>query len=287
MSAAHWFVTGISRGFGNALCEELLARDHRVVGTTRSVSSEMTHKNLTVMPLDVTDEHQTERVFKQAIAKLDRIDLVVNNAGLGMVRAIEEVSTEEAQATLDTNFFGTFNVIRAVVPHFRANRSGHIINFSSVGGITGSAGYGVYNAAKFAVEGLSEALDLELRPFGIKVTIVEPGYFRTEFLSSGSIKKAAKLVDAYADTVGKASNNVSSGGGNQPEIDVALSIVAELPVEVLRGQHYGKLGRAGIGVAHNVFDGDSELIERDGGARSFGQVDHGLLALTDVHLLVG
>jgi NAD(P)-dependent dehydrogenase (short-subunit alcohol dehydrogenase family) len=172
----------------------------------------MTHKNLTVMPLDVTDEHQTERVFKQAIAKLDRIDLVVNNAGLGMVRAIEEVSTEEAQATLDTNFFGTFNVIRAVVPHFRANHSGHIINFSSVGGITGSAGYGVYNAAKFAVEGLSEALDLELRPFGIKVTIVEPGYFRTEFLSSGSIKKAAKLVDAYADTVGKASNNVSSGG---------------------------------------------------------------------------
>jgi NAD(P)-dependent dehydrogenase (short-subunit alcohol dehydrogenase family) len=216
MSAAHWFVTGISRGFGNALCEELLARDHRVVGTTRSVSSEMTHKNLTVMPLDVTDEHQTERVFKQAIAKLDRIDLVVNNAGLGMVRAIEEVSTEEAQATLDTNFFGTFNVIRAVVPHFRANRSGHIIDFSSVGGITGSAGYGVYNAAKFAVEGLSEALDLELRPFGIKVTIVEPGYFRTEFLSSGSIKKAAKLVDACADTVGKASNNVSSGGGNQP-----------------------------------------------------------------------
>ncbi|RUL64540.1 SDR family NAD(P)-dependent oxidoreductase [Dyella dinghuensis] len=216
MPTANWFVTGISRGFGKTLCEELLVRGYRVVGTTRNGSSDITHENLMVMQLDVTDEQQTEQVIKQAIEKMGRIDVVVNNAGFGMVGAVEEVSTEEAQATFDTNFFGTFNVIRAVAPHFRANRSGHIVNFSSVGGITGSAGFGIYNAAKFAIEGLSEALDLELKPFGITVTIVEPGYFRTEFLSSGSIKKAAKLVDAYADTVGKARNNVSSASGNQP-----------------------------------------------------------------------
>lgn len=216
MSTANWFVTGVSRGFGKTLCEELLAHGHRVVGTTRNGSSDTAHENLTVMQLDITDARQTEQVIQQAIEKLGRIDVAVNNAGFGMVGAVEEVSTEEAQATFDTNFFGTLNVIRAVLPHFRANRAGHIVNFSSIGGIAGSAGYGVYNAAKFAVEGLSEALDLELKPFGVSVTIVEPGYFRTEFLSSGSIKKAAKLVDAYAETAGKARDNASSRSGKQP-----------------------------------------------------------------------
>ena len=215
MSTANWFVTGVSRGFGKTLCEELLQRGYRVVGTTRSGTSDVVHENLTVMPLDVTDEAQTARVIEQAITKLGHIDVIVNNAGFGMVGAVEEVSSQEAQATFDTNFFGTLNVIRAVVPHLRTNRGGHIVNFSSVGGITGSAGYGIYNAAKFAVEGLSEALDLELKPFGVKVTMVEPGYFRTDFLAPGSIRKAAKLVDAYAETAGAARNNASARSGSQ------------------------------------------------------------------------
>lgn len=216
MSTANWFVTGVSRGFGKTLCEELLQRGHRVVGTTRGGTADFSHQNLTVLPLDVTDEAQTEQVIGQAIARLGRIDVVVNNAGFGMIGAVEEVSAREAQATLDTNFFGTLNVIRAVVPHLRTNRGGHIVNFSSVGGITAAAGYGLYNAAKFAVEGLSEALDLELREFGVRVTIVEPGYFRTEFLSSGSIRKAAKVVPAYADTAGKARHNTLTRSGSQP-----------------------------------------------------------------------
>jgi NAD(P)-dependent dehydrogenase (short-subunit alcohol dehydrogenase family) len=215
MPSRNWFVTGISRGFGKALCEELLRRGHRVVGTTRNGSSDMAHENLTVMPLDVTDARQTDHVIKEAADVLGRIDVIVNNAGFGMVGAVEEVSPEEAQATFDTNFFGTLNVIRATLPHFRAHHGGHIVNFSSVGGITGSAGFGIYNAAKFAVEGLSEALELELKPFDIKVTMVEPGYFRTDFLSSGSIKKAATLIDAYAETSGKARDNVSSHSGQQ------------------------------------------------------------------------
>jgi NAD(P)-dependent dehydrogenase (short-subunit alcohol dehydrogenase family) len=215
MSTRNWFVTGVSRGFGRTLCEELLERGHHVVGTTRDGHADLTHARLTTLPLEVTDEGQARRAIEQAIAKLGRIDVVVNNAGFGLVGAVEEVSLEEARSALETNFFGTFNVIRAVLPHFRANRAGHIVNFSSVGGITGSAGFGIYNAAKFAVEGLSEALDLELKPFGIKVTIVEPGYFRTGFLSSNSIRKAASQIEAYAETAGKTRDNVDGRSGNQ------------------------------------------------------------------------
>ncbi|HTV83891.1 MAG TPA: oxidoreductase [Dyella sp.] len=226
MSKPHWFITGISRGFGKALCEALLESGHRVVGTTRNGTSALAHDNLTVLALDVTDERQTEQAIQQAIAKLGRIDVVVNNAGFGMVGAVEEVSTDEAQFAFDTNFFGSLNVIRAVMPHLRANRGGHVVNFSSVGGITGSAGNGVYNAAKFAVEGMSEALELEGKPFGIGVTIVEPGYFRTDFLSAGSIKMAARRVDAYADTAGKVREAVCARSGKQPgDPDKAVRVI--------------------------------------------------------------
>jgi NAD(P)-dependent dehydrogenase (short-subunit alcohol dehydrogenase family) len=228
MSKPHWFITGISRGFGKALCEALLESGHRVVGTTRNGASELKHENLSVVALDVTDEQQAEQAIQQAIARLGRIDVVVNNAGFGMVGAVEEVSTEEAKSTFETNFFGTFNVIRAVMPHFRANRGGHVVNFSSVGGITGSAGNGVYNAAKFAVEGLSEALALEGKSFGIGVTIVEPGYFRTDFLSAGSIKTAAKKLDAYADTAGKVREAISVRSGTQPgDPDKAVRVIID------------------------------------------------------------
>jgi NAD(P)-dependent dehydrogenase (short-subunit alcohol dehydrogenase family) len=228
MLKQHWFITGISRGFGKSLCEALLASDHRVVGTTRNGKSELAHDKLTVLELDVTNEQQTENAIQQAIATLGRIDVVVNNAGFGMVGAVEEVSNGEAKATFETNFFGTLNVIRAVLPHFRANRAGHIVNFSSVGGITGSAGNGVYNAAKFAVEGLSEALALETRAFGIGVTIVEPGYFRTDFLSPGSIKQAAKNIDAYADTAGKVREAVAVRSGTQPgDPDKAVRVIID------------------------------------------------------------
>jgi NAD(P)-dependent dehydrogenase (short-subunit alcohol dehydrogenase family) len=216
MAAKTWFVTGISRGFGRALCEELLRRGHRVVGTSRHGTSGTSHQNLLELPLDVSNEKQTHDTIAQAITKAGRIDVVVNNAGFGLVGAVEEVSTAEARNVFETNFFGTWNVIRATLPHLRANRNGHIVNFSSIGGITGSMGNGLYNASKFAVEGLSEALEIELKPFGISVTIVEPGYFRTDFLSSSSIQQAAKVVDAYAETAGATRNTVSVRSGSQP-----------------------------------------------------------------------
>lgn len=216
MATKTWFVTGISRGFGRTLCGELLQRGHKVVGTSRNGASVPSHQNLLELQLDVSDEKQTHEVIAQAIAKAGQIDVVVNNAGFGLVGAVEEVSTAEARNVFETNFFGTWNVIRAVLPHLRANRSGHIVNFSSIGGITGSMGNGLYNASKFAVEGLSEALEIELRPLGITVTIVEPGFFRTDFLSSSSIQQAAKVIDAYAETAGVTRNAVSARSGSQP-----------------------------------------------------------------------
>jgi NAD(P)-dependent dehydrogenase (short-subunit alcohol dehydrogenase family) len=142
MKSKNLFVTGISRGFGKAIAEELLRRGHFVIGTTRSGSSVEGRKNLIELPLDVSDEQKVNEAVALALSKVGRIDVVVNNAGFGLLGAVEEVSTDEAQMVFWTNFFGTWNVIRAVLPHLRANRSGHIVNFSSIGGITGSVGNG-------------------------------------------------------------------------------------------------------------------------------------------------
>jgi NAD(P)-dependent dehydrogenase (short-subunit alcohol dehydrogenase family) len=213
---SNWFVTGISRGFGKVLTEELLARGHKVIGTTRTGESDISDEHLTVLKLDVTDAKQVAAVVEEAIATAGRLDVVVNNAGFGMVGAVEEVSPEEASRVMATNFFGAHNVIRAVLPALRRQRSGHIVNVSSVGGFTGSAGFGLYNASKFALEGLSEALALELKPLGVGVTIVEPGYFRTEFLSPESALKAAAVIDDYAQTAGLTRSNVAVRDGYQP-----------------------------------------------------------------------
>jgi len=210
-----WFITGISRGFGRVLAEELLSRGHHVVGTTRDGAAPIRHDHLTVYRLDVRDADQVSTVLQQAAKDAGRIDVVVNNAGFGMVGAVEEVSAAEAERVIATNLFGTHNVIRAVLPVLRKQGSGHIVNFSSVGGFAGTAGFGLYNASKFAVEGLSEALASEVSPLGIGVTIVEPGYFRTEFLSAASAVKADKIIDAYAETSGKTRDNIGSRDGRQ------------------------------------------------------------------------
>ncbi|WP_343615750.1 SDR family NAD(P)-dependent oxidoreductase [Novosphingobium sp.] len=212
---ANWFITGISRGFGRIMAEELLARGHTVVGTTRDGRAPMLHDRLTVFRLDVRDADQADAVLAEAVATTGGIDVLVNNAGYGLVGAVEEVSAAEAEAVIGTNLIGTHNVIRAALPAMRAQGRGHIVNFSSVGGFAGSVGFGLYNAAKFAVEGLSEALALELAPFGIGVTIVEPGYFRTEFLSADSAVQAVATIDAYAQSAGVTRSNVSARNGLQ------------------------------------------------------------------------
>ena len=216
---AVWFITGVSSGFGRSLAEAVLARGDSVIGTVRNDGQIAPFENLApgrahCVLLDVTDAQAVPRAVEQALQRAGSIDVLVNNAGYGLFGALEEVSDAEARHLFDTNVFGTVNVIRAVLPHFRERKRGHIVNFSSVAGVIGIAGCSFYCASKHAVEGLSESLALELAPFGIGVTIVEPGGFRTNF-AGGSLKWSETELPAYSDTVGKMRRYMSSYHGTQ------------------------------------------------------------------------
>lgn len=187
-----WFVTGASKGLGLALVQKLLANGFAVAATSRSIDELKTavgSSSEQFLPLSVslTDEHSVGKAVSDTLAAFGRLDVVVNNAGYGLAGSLEELSDAESRGNFDVNVFGTLNVIRAVMPHLRAQGSGHILNISSIAGITGAfPGFGIYCATKFAVNGLSESLAAEVADFGVKVTIVEPGYFRTDFLTAGS-----------------------------------------------------------------------------------------------------
>jgi NAD(P)-dependent dehydrogenase (short-subunit alcohol dehydrogenase family) len=226
---SNWFISGISRGFGKVLTQEVLAQGHSVFGTTRSGTSDIRHPSLIVAKLDVTQAQRSARVIKNMLTHFTTVDVVVNNAGFGIVGAVEEVSRAEFDEVFNTNVFGTINVLNAVLPQLRRQRGGHIINFSSVGGVIGIPGFGAYNASKFAIEGLSEALAAEVAPLGIHVTIVEPGPFRTDFLAKDSLLRAAKIIDDYADTSGKTRTYAEERHGAQagdPELAVKVIIKA-------------------------------------------------------------
>jgi len=198
-----WFITGASRGFGALITEAVLAGGNAVVATARDPSSIADHSRLLKLPLDVTNEGQAREAAARGIEKFERIDVLVNNAGYGLLGAVEEASALEVERVFATNLFGLLNVTRAVLPYMRKRRSGHIINISSMSGYAAFSGWGVYGATKFAVEGISEALSAELAPVGIHATVVEPGYFRTDFLSARSLSSTVVRIDDYADTVGK------------------------------------------------------------------------------------
>src|ERR1700759_2111894 len=191
-----WFITGASTGFGRLLAEEVLKAGGKVIATARNldkvaVLEKQYPQTAKALALDVTNTGQIESVVTEAIAKFGRVDVLVNNAGYGVAGAIEEVSEAEFMPMFETNVFGLLQVTRAFLPHLRKQRSGHILNLSSIGGLVASPGMGFYNATKFAVEGISEALAAEVAPLGIRVTIVEPGPFRTDFLGrSGVVAKA-------------------------------------------------------------------------------------------------
>ncbi|NVH71806.1 SDR family NAD(P)-dependent oxidoreductase [Paraburkholderia sp. JPY432] len=216
---AVWFITGVSSGFGRSLAEAVLARGDKVVGTVRNETQIASFENLAPgrahgLLLDVTDAAAVPRAVGQALERTGAIDILVNNAGYGLFGALEEVSDAQARQLFDTNVFGTVNVIRAVLPHFRARKRGHIVNFSSVAGVIGIAGCSFYCASKHAVEGLSESLAQELQPFGIGVTLVEPGGFRTNF-AGGSLKWSENELPDYSETVGQIRRYMSSYHGTQ------------------------------------------------------------------------
>jgi NAD(P)-dependent dehydrogenase (short-subunit alcohol dehydrogenase family) len=202
-----WFITGASTGFGRLLAEEVLKAGGRVLATARKPEqiAELTQKypeTARAFALDVTQPEQIAAVAKEAIAAFGRIDVLVNNAGYGIAGGIEEADEAEFLPVFETNVLGLIRVTRAFLPQFRKQRSGHIINLSSIAGLVGQAGWGYYNTSKFAVEGFSEALAAEMAPLGVKVTIIEPGPFRTDFLgrSAALIKR---VIPDYEESVGK------------------------------------------------------------------------------------
>jgi short-subunit dehydrogenase len=215
-----WFITGTSTGFGYLLAEEALKRGERVIATARDVSklSRLARKypdRIHTLTLDVTNPNEITSIAQQGVAAFGHVDTLVNNAGYGVNGAIEEVSEDEFEPMFQTNIYGLIRVTRAFLPHFRQRRSGHIFNLSSIGGLIGSAGWGFYNATKFAVEGLSEALAEEMKPLGVHVTVVEPGPFRTDFLGRSS-KLARRQLRDYATTAGKAREYLKTQSGKQP-----------------------------------------------------------------------
>lgn len=215
-----WFITGASTGFGRLLAEEVLRRGERVIATARDLSSiedlaKQYPAKARLFRLDVTNPEQVNSVAKQAIGAFGHVDVLVNNAGYGVNGAIEEVSEAEFEPMFQTNIYGLIRTTRAFLPHLRERRSGHIFNLSSIGGLTGSAGWGFYNTSKFAVEGFSEALSGEMEPLGVHVTIIEPGPFRTDFLGRSGRMAERELPD-YAPTAGKARDYLKNGSGKQP-----------------------------------------------------------------------
>lgn len=215
-----WFITGASRGFGARIAQRALAQGDNVVATARSpgaVTQQLgEHPRLLAIALDVTDEAQAITAVASAIACFGRIDVLLNNAGFGLLGAVEEATAAEVEAVYRTNVFGLLAVTRAVLPYMRAERSGRILNISSIGGYRAGPGFGVYSSTKFAVEGLSESLHAELAPLGIHVTVIEPGYFRTDFLDATSLTISGTPIADYATTAGAVRERAAGLNHAQP-----------------------------------------------------------------------
>ncbi|WP_321332685.1 SDR family oxidoreductase [uncultured Bacteroides sp.] len=194
-----WFITGASKGFGLALVKQLLANGHKVAATSRNalkIEEEIgSNPNLLPLTVDITNENEVKLAIEETVKTFGKIDVAVNNAGYMLLGALEEVSAKEFQQSMNVNVFAFQNVIRNVMPHFRKQGSGHFFNFASSAGYSADACAGSYNAVKSAIIGFSEALALEVKPFNVKVTIVSPGLFRTNFL--GAFPVTQNKIEAY------------------------------------------------------------------------------------------
>lgn len=214
-----WLVTGCSTGFGRELAKQLIERNENVVVTARKPDqiADLVHDHghhVLGLELDVTDASSIENAVRQTLSRFGRIDVLVNNAGYGYQSSIEEGDEQEIRAQFDANVFGLFALTRAVLPTMRKERSGHILNITSVAGLVGFAGSGYYAATKHAVEGFSSALSAEVDHLGVKVTCVEPGPFRTDW-AGRSLRQTKTTIEEYSDTVGKRLSATSNGSGKQ------------------------------------------------------------------------
>lgn len=223
MASSHqrvWFITGCDKGLGYAIAEAALRKGDRVVATVfapdgKCLLSEQFKTNCVSRHMDVTDSKAVYEAVRQAEEEFGGIDVLVNNAGYGLVGAAEEIDPLEYRPMFEVNFFGLVEVTRAVLANMRHRRRGHIINLSSLVGFVGAPGFAFYSASKFAVEGFSESLAKEVEPLGIKVTMIEPGGFRSDF-AGGSLARAQTTIDDYAATSGATRGYLTTRHGNQP-----------------------------------------------------------------------
>jgi NAD(P)-dependent dehydrogenase (short-subunit alcohol dehydrogenase family) len=237
-----WFITGASRGLGALIAQAALADGNAVVAAGRNVAAitERLGESPALLPvaLDVTDEAQARAAVAAAVEKFGRIDVLINNAGFGLLAAVEESADADVRRMFDTNVFGLLNVTRAVLPVMRKQRAGHVVNMSSVGGYRSAAGFGVYCSTKFAVEGITEAMHAELKPLGIHATVVEPGYFRTDFLDASSLLVGKEIIGDYDETSGKVRRAAVEMNHNQPgdpeKLAKALVTLADAQTPPLR-----------------------------------------------------
>jgi NAD(P)-dependent dehydrogenase (short-subunit alcohol dehydrogenase family) len=237
-----WFITGASRGLGALMAKAALADGNAVVAAGRNAATitERLGELPALLPvaLDVTDEAQAKAAVKAAVEKFGRIDVLINNAGFGLLGAVEESTDADVRRMYDTNVFGLLNVTRAVLPVMRAQRAGHVINMSSIGGYRAGAGFGPYSSTKFAVEGLTESLPAELKPLGIHATVVEPGYFRTDFLDASSLMVAKEVIADYDETSGNVRRRAASMNHSQPgdpeKLAQAMVKLVDAPTPPLR-----------------------------------------------------
>ncbi|SNQ45309.1 Short-chain dehydrogenase [Frankia canadensis] len=239
-----WFVTGSSRGFGRVFVESALQAGHQVAATARNVDTladlSATYGDAVLaLPLDVTDKSAVDSAVKAAVARFGRLDVVVNNAGYGLFGAVEELSESQIRDQLETNFFGALWVTQAVLPQLREQREGHIIQISTIGGIAAFPNLGGYHASKWALEGLSEALAQEVAAFGIKVTLVEPGGFSTDWAGSSAVRTVPNpAYDSMRQVMAERSKAGSSSAGDPAAAGPALMKIVEAenpPLRVLFG----------------------------------------------------
>ncbi len=216
-----WFVTGANSGFGASIAKAALDAGDQVVATARNMDKlrsafpDIRRENLALVQLDVADVGQAETALAEAVARFGRVDVLVNNAGNSYLGNFEELTNADIERQMTTNFYGVVNVLRAALPILRKQRGGHIINVSSTAGAAGFKHCTAYSASKFAVEGLTLSLALEVERFGIRLTIVEPGFFRTNLLAARNVNYARSSIDDYADE-GSAEAMWSGYDGKQP-----------------------------------------------------------------------
>jgi NAD(P)-dependent dehydrogenase (short-subunit alcohol dehydrogenase family) len=259
-----WFVTGASKGLGLSLVKQLLNKGYKVAATSRSIAdlTSAVGESEGFLPLSVNikAEDSVAEAVTQTISRFGKIDVVVNNAGYGLTGSLEELTDAESRDNFDVNVFGSLNVIRQVMPHLREQGSGHIFNIASIGGFTGNfPGFGIYCATKFAVHGFTESLAAEVKSFGVKATVVSPGYFRTNFLAPDSLAVPKNEIQAYKEVREVQSAHQNDINGNQAgdpekavEVIIYVAESAEAPLHLFLGED-----------AYNLADQKIEAVKSD------------------------